>query len=357
MQLHVLHGQLCATGWILGRDQMCCAPVTRPPSYARWCEDIIHPQTTPESSAGCHDEAPPACLACISNWENQILGDCIWEKAGSSEQGSKWLNKKKGQTCAGNWKYLETTAVLLSNTCTVDLVFLMKSFNFLCPSIKVAFCISLALSNQNKPNSLQIGDWIFYICSSEGTRIQWCDQCDPRNGPNQKQKTSWSNFYGQISRHTSAASRTCSLNGRFSLCSMRQAHRISGASFATRASSKIFKVCCVCCKEFSTDWARSWSFCTKCCEVLTFCSKEVWSSLYLGNLSTWHEWLVESFCNRIWISLNIWDYLTWSVLSTICFLLDSSLLMLANDSSTCSSHVCRDAIPKAHKWGSIQWEW
>ena len=88
--------------------------------------------------------------------------------------------------------------------------------------------------------------------------------------------------FHRVSRQTSAASRTCSRNGRRSLCSIRQAQSVSGASLATKASSNFTKVCLVCCREFSTDWARSWSFSTSLCEVLTFCSKELCSSLYLG---------------------------------------------------------------------------
>lgn len=137
---------------------------------------------------------------------------------------------------------------------------------------------------------------------------------------------------------------------------MRQAHRVRGASFATRASSKIFKVCCVCCKEFSTDWARSWSFCTKCCEVLTFCSKEVWSSLYLGNLSTWHEMPVKSSWNRTLISEIVWhDLFSQQNVSISAFFWIHRCWCL----QMIIQHMhlmIRDAIPKAHKWGSIQWE-
>ena len=40
------------------------------------------------------------------------------------------------------------------------------------------------------------------------------------------------------SRHTSTPSRTCSFKGRRSRCSIRQVHRVSGASLATKASWK-----------------------------------------------------------------------------------------------------------------------
>ena len=44
--------------------------------------------------------------------------------------------------------------------------------------------------------------------------------------------------------------------------------------------------CLVCCKECSTDCARWDNLSTKRWEVLTFCSKELWSSLYIPMLSS-----------------------------------------------------------------------